>query len=223
MKNWKTYGFEFISIFIAVISAFALSNWNEARRDKNTENKILTEIYHGLEKDLEDIKVNMFGHEIGNDAVVYFKNLIANKPVSQDSFKIYYFTLTRDFISIQNTSGYETLKSKGLEIIKDDSLRTKIISLYEYDYNILRKLEEDYFEMQFYENYFQEINRSIAKNLKFDENKNMIGINTPLKISKDEEKIVLTYLYKIQTNRNFILSLYSEVKGKVEKLMTELK
>ncbi|WP_417612232.1 hypothetical protein [Owenweeksia hongkongensis] len=50
-NSWRKNGFEFLSIFIAVVSAFALNNWNENRRDAHSENKILMEIYNGLEKD----------------------------------------------------------------------------------------------------------------------------------------------------------------------------
>jgi hypothetical protein len=222
IKNWKKYTFEFLSIFIAVISAFALNNWNDNRNSRNAESKILSEINNGLEKDLEDARLNIIGHKMGMQAADYFRNLIANKPISKDSIMFHYFNLTRDFVSIQNTSGYETLKSRGLELIKNDSLRTKIISLYEYDYNTLRKLEEDYYELQFQENYFKELNSSISKNLKFNEDKLITGINVPLNIRQDEEKTILTYLWKIKTNRNFILQYYSEVEGKIEKLRTEI-
>ena len=64
--NWKQYGFEFLSIFIAVISAFALSNWNDNRRDHRAETKILTEIYNGLEKDLAaNFQFSSGGHIAG--------------------------------------------------------------------------------------------------------------------------------------------------------------
>ena len=222
-KNWKKYTFEFLSIFIAVISAFALSNWNDNRNNRNAENKILSEINIGLEKDLEDVRLNVVGHKVGIKAIDFFREILADKPISKDSLLGYYFSLTRDFISIQNTSGYETLKSRGLELIRNDTLRSKIISLYEYDYNTLRKLEEDYNEMQFQENYFKEINNSIAPNLLFNEDKLIIGINVPLKISQNEEKKMLTYLWKIQVNRNFMLQYYSEVESKIEKLRSEIK
>jgi hypothetical protein len=222
LKNWKKYTFEFLSIFIAVISAFALNNWNDNRNNRNAESKILSEINNGLEKDLEDARLNIIGHKMGMKAADYFRNLIANKPISKDSLMFHYFNLTRDFISFQNTSGYETLKSRGLELIKNDSLRTKIISLYEYDYNTLRKLEEDYYELQFQENYFKEINRSISQNLQFNEDKLITGINIPLNIGQHDEKTILTYLWKIQANRNFILQYYSVVEGKIEKLRTEI-
>lgn len=222
IKNWKKYTFEFLSIFVAVISAFALNNWNDNRNDRNAENKILTEIKNGLAKDIEDMRLNELGHKMGINAVNYFRNILADKLVSKDSMMFHYFNLTRDFVSAQNISGYETLKSKGLELIRNDSLRTKIVSLYEYDYNTLRKLEEEYYELQFQENYFKEINSLIAQNFEFNQDKMLIGITTPLKLESDKENIVLIYLMKIQINRNFILQYYTEVKQKIEQLQLEI-
>lgn len=222
IKNWKKYTFEFLSIFVAVISAFALNNWNDNRNDRNAENKILTEIKNGLAKDIEDMRLNELGHKMGIDAVNYFRNILADKPASKDSMMFHYFNLTRDFVSAQNISGYETLKSKGLELIRNDSLRTRIVSLYEYDYNTLRKLEEEYYELQFQENYFKEINSLIAQNFEFNQDKMLIGITTPLKLESDKENIVLIYLMKIQINRNFILQYYTEVKQKIEQLQLEI-
>lgn len=223
MKNWKKYSFEFLSIFIAVISAFALNNWNENRKNNIAESKILTEIYNGLEKDLNDIDENLLGHKMGNQSVNYFRDFISKKPIEQDSLLMYYFSLTRDFISIQNTSGYETLKSRGLELIKDDTLRTKIISLYEYDFNYIRKLEEEYYEMQFQQNYFKEINQTLSKCFIFDSNNKIIGIDINKKIEEDEKRIILTYLWKIKTNRNFVMSYYEKTKLKIIDLMKNIK
>ena len=214
-KKWKKYAFEFLSIFVALISAFALSNWNDNRKDSLSENKILTEISNGLEKDLDDIKLNIDGHKTGISACNYFRDVFAGKNIETDSLMFHYFNLTRDFVSIQNTAGYETLKSKGLELIKNDSLRLKIISLYEYDYNTLRKLEEEYTEMQFQENYFKEINEELAPNFKIDSNGNITGIDLPIKIQENKRNKLLLYLWKIQSNRIFILQYYSEIEKKI--------
>ena len=214
-KKWKKYAFEFLSIFVALISAFALSNWNDNRKDSLSENKILTEISNGLEKDLDDIKLNIGGHKTGISACNYFRDVFAGKNIEADSLMFHYFNLTRDFVSIQNTAGYETLKSKGLELIKNDSLRLKIISLYEYDYNTLRKLEEEYTEMQFQENYFKEINHSLAPNFIFNDENLIMGIELPLKISNGEKKVFLLYLMKIQGNRNYIMNFYNQIEEKV--------
>jgi glutaredoxin-related protein len=212
----------FFSVFIAVLSAFALNNWNDNRKNHNAEEKILTEILKGLEKDLEDLKNNETGHKRGLRATVLFQDLLDNKAMPKDSLMIHYSNLTRDFISIQNTSGYETLKSRGLELIKNDDLRSKIISLYEYDYEILRKLEEEYYESQFQENYFKDINDLVAKNLEFDDNKEVSGITIPINITANEEKVFLTYLWKIKRNRTFILNYYPKVIAKIESIRQEI-
>lgn len=223
MKNWKKYGFEFLSIFIAVVAAFALNNWNDNRRASLSENKILIEISNGLVKDLDDIRNNIKGHEYGISACKYFRNAFGNNEVKFDSLMMNFYSLTRDFVSIQNVAGYESLKSKGLELIENDSLRLQIISLYEYDYNILRKLEEEYNEMQFNENYYKEFNQNLAPNFQFNDDQHIVGINSPLQISPEQKKILLVYLWKIQTNRVFILQFYSEVEHKINKIRENIK
>jgi len=215
-KDWMKYGVEFLSIFIAVVSAFALNNWNENKNNRAVEHRILTEINNGLDKDLGDLKLNETGHQQGVDAISYFKRMIAKQTVAKDSFLFHYLNLNRDFVSIQNTSGYKVLQSKGLEIIRNDSLRSKIIALYEYDYITLRKLEEEYGELQFQDNYFKEINEALAPNFEFDADKKLIGIILPLKIDKQNEAIILSYFWKMNLNRNWIMKLYAEVKDHVD-------
>jgi len=220
--SWKKYGIEFLSIFIAVLSAFALNNWNDNRRDSNTENKIIAEISNGLRKDIEDIKTNIGGHQEGIRACKFWRNVIEGKQVALDSVEKHYLNLTRDFISIQNTSGYETLKSRGLELLKNDSLRSEIISLYEYDYKILRKFEEEYDEMQFHKNYFKELTIYLGPNLVFDEKGKVSKLDLPLEMSQTDKNILLTYLWKIQLNRSFVLHFYSDVATNVKQLLDRI-
>lgn len=216
--NWRNYAMEFISIFIAVISAFALTNWNENRREEEAATKILIEISNGLQKDLEDIRINVYGHKEGVKACQFWRKVLSNEEVNYDSLNQHYLNLTRDFFSAQNNSGYETLKSRGLELLENDSLRFDIISLYEYDYESLKMMEENYYEMQFQENYFKEFNDIIAPNFEFDSLGNMASIQQPLNISPKETKLILTYLWKIQVNRNFILRYYSSMEEKIKSI-----
>ena len=216
--NWRKQGFEFLLIFIAVISAFALNNWNENRKTEDSENKILTAIANGLDKDINDIRSNKLGHKKGISACVYFRKLLTNQEVNSDSLLVQYENLTRTFISIQNVAGYETLKSQGLALVKNDSLRLQIISLYEYDFNALRKLEEEYSEMQFQDNYFKDINNALAPNFQLDDSGNIKGIDLPLDLSENERKILLVYLWKIQNNRSFILTYYSDIENKINSI-----
>ncbi len=198
---FKKYFSEFALIFISVILAFALTEWSNNQGKKISEEKIFLEILNGLKKDSIDLTGNIDAHKNGIKACKYWRKVITDNKADKDSLIGYYFLLTRNVISIQNISGYETLKSKGLETIKNDSLRAKIINLYEFDYQVMKKFEEDYKENQFFDNYFFQINEKIAPNLKFDSNGNIYDINLPLTITNSEKNILLSYLWKIQMSR----------------------
>ena len=214
-RKWGSYLFEFSSIFIAVVAGFALSNWDEDRRDEYIGLNILQEISNGFALDIEDVNINMRGHRVGVRACNYFRDIINNKPVDQDSLRRFYSSLLSDVISIQNTAGYESLKSKGLETIKNESLRFEIISLYEFDFNVLKKFEEEYYEMQFHEIYYKEINNLIAPNFNFDTLGNIASIAMPLKLNNKDKNLLLSYLWKIERNRNFMLRQYNGIEQKI--------
>ena len=202
---------EIILVVIGILIALQINNWNENRKENIIENKILVEVSKGLKEDLIDIKENMNAHRAGLQACKYYYNMFTNKPVQPDSINYYYGYLTRGYISIQNKSGYESLKSRGLEIIKDDSLRNDIIKLYEQDYPFIMKLEEQDPEGNFFDNYFKEINNHISPNLVFNNYGEIETIKLPLNVSEIEQKKILSYLWKIKNDRIFILDTYSKV------------
>lgn len=222
-EKYSKFGFEFLSILIAVLSAFALNNWNENRKDRSSEVKILSEIYKGLEKDLSDISLNIYGHKLGIDACTFWRSqVIGDKTRSTDSLYMHYKNLTRNFITEQNTSGYENLKSKGLELVRNDSLRYKIISIYEYNYKSVTKLEEEYSGLQFHKIYFTEITRILSPSYIFDTNGKISGIKTPIFLTPNDHNILFTYLDQIQYNRAFALGFYKILEANVASLMDEI-
>jgi len=221
-NNWKNYLFEFLSIFIGVSLAFALSNWDENRRDALAETKILIEIKNGLQLDLQDVDQNIMGHKKGVETCNYFRKLIEGSNFNPDSAAFNYFYLLRDFISIQNKSGYESLKSRGLGLVKNDSLRLEIISLYDFYYEIIEKLEENYDEKQFNKNYYLEINNMLAEYMDFDEKGQLIRINHPKNLTKKERKKLLSYLWRIENNREYTLRYYDLMKEKLNHLIKSI-
>lgn len=220
--KWKRYFFEFLSIFIGVSMAFALNKWNEDRRDSQSEQKTLMEIRNGLELDLSDLKHNIAGHDIGIKACNYFRTLIDNQEIDLDTFTFQFHHLLRDYITIQNKSGYESLKSHGLELISNDSLRLEIISLYGFHYEVIQKLEEEYNEMQFYDNYYEIINETLAAYLIFDENGELAGINQPIELTNNEKNKILISLWQIEKNRKFTKDYYVITIEKVKNLILNI-
>ncbi len=218
--NWKKYLYEFLTIFIGVTLAFALTKWNDNNNRFESSEKTLLEIKNGLSLDLYDLSLNRKGHGMGIYACEYFRDYLSNEPINKDSIGIYYRALLRDYLSIQNRSGYESLKSKGLELIKDDSLRLEIISLYDFHFEIIEKLEETYSENQFHRTYFSSVNNMLAEYMVFDKNGKLIDITPPNGLSKKEKKLLLSYFWKIESNRKFTYDYYGAVEEKVRKLIS---
>ena len=220
--NWKKYLFEVLSIFIGISLAFGLNKWNEDRRDAHSESKILSEMGHGLKLDLTDINQNLMGHRQGIESCDFFRQLINNETVPKDSLNFEYFILWRDFISIQNKTGYESLKSKGLELIQNDSLRFDIVELYDFHFEILEKLEEEYSEMQYNKIYFHPMNDLLAEYMVFNDKGELTEIKQPIRLSKKDKNRMLSFLKRMKHSREYRLKYYKIVKGKIEELIVQI-
>lgn len=218
----RRYFYEFLFVFIAVISAFGLKNWDDYRRDSNTEKKILLEIDNGLNKDVLDLRLNEKGHQIGLRACKVWNKILTKGTYKGDSIQEHFLNLTRDFVNVQNVAGYHTLKSKGLELVRNDKLRQEIISLYEYDYNTLRKLEEEYGEMQFQRSYFNVINQILAPQFIFSSGGTITGIKEPFVISESDKNRLRSIILKIYSNRLFVLQMYQQLKFKLRHLQGKI-
>ena len=55
---------EIFSIFLGVTIAFLANHLNETRKDKITEQKILSELKVELTSDISDVQNNINGHEV---------------------------------------------------------------------------------------------------------------------------------------------------------------
>ena len=222
-KKWTKYIFEFLSIFIAVVSAFALSHWNDTRNNQHSEQKILVEIMNSLEIDLKDFKNNINGNRLSLKADSVFRSLLKGEEVSQDSIALQYTLLFRDYIPIVNKSAYESLKSNNLKTVTNDLLRIQIISLYDYYYSIIEKLEYEVPEMKSYKNYFQRTNSLLYPYMEFDENGDLISFTELSHLTENNKKEILSYLWRIRNNRIFKLARYDLIIEEMKKLELNIK
>lgn len=222
-KYLRKFGLEFFSIFIAVISAFALNNWNENRISSHSEQKILSEIKNSLKIDAHDFNNNIYGNKMSLKADSIFRSLLNGNKINQDSIVLYYTILFRDYIPIVNKSAYESLKANNLKTVENDSLRIQIISLYDYYYTIIEKLEYEVPEMKSYKNYFSRINQLAYQFMEFDSNgdlKKIVGID---KLDSTEKQEILSYLWRIRSNRKFKLGRYDLILKEMEKLENNIR
>jgi hypothetical protein len=219
--KWKKYTLEFLSIFIAVISAFALTNWNENRNSRQSEQKILTEIKNGIGIDKQDFEANIQGHNLSLRANYVFRELIKGTNNPQDSIGLFYTSIFRDYTPLINRSGYESLKESGLKTITNDSLRFQIISLYDYHYGIIEILDKVN-EMQSFENYFASINSLLHPYMEFDNQGNLTEITNPKELTETQRKEISSYLWRLENNRKYKLGKYKSIIKVMEKVKSNI-
>ena len=139
--HWKYALGEVILIFFGISLALWFNNWNESLKQHKIELETLQEIRNEILLDTVDVNFNIRGYQstIRSDSIVEQYWLRRLPPDS-----ILYEALVRinaNYSIIFHYSAYLTLQSRGLEVIKNDSLRQAIVRLYDFDYRTVEMYE----------------------------------------------------------------------------------
>ncbi|MBO3700254.1 DUF6090 family protein [Roseivirga sp. E12] len=128
---------EILLVVIGILIALSINNWNEGKKARTYELKMLDEIEDALNQDIPSIERFDSILNIWNKSIIYLTKEVnqANQPSGHwDS--IHYHLETIDQIgifSIYNDGPYEALKSSGMDRISNDRLRNDIARLYSRD------------------------------------------------------------------------------------------
>jgi len=213
---------EIVLVVIGILIALQLNLWKEDAKSVKIEHKILEEIRNGLEKDLADIAHNRRGHTNGIRSCAYWNKVIHGQQLSTDSIDFYYWYLTRSFTLAQNTASYESLKSRGLELITNDTLRLQITNMYQVEYVPMKALEESYSETQFHEAYQVAINRIMAPMLVFNDAGELVSVNTSVQLGDEARNELMSYFWRITRNRQHVLKNYVTLEAQIQQLRARI-
>jgi len=134
-NKYLIYAFgEIVLVVIGILIALQINNWNNERFERRLETDILNEILVNLETDIQNIEIKKGANSAYIKANTKVIEHLKNKRPLTDSLRFYYSKLYGygNFEPIK--VGYENLKSRGLNLIKDQTLRKEISILYEYKY-----------------------------------------------------------------------------------------
>ena len=130
-KKYLAYAFgEIVLIVFGILIALEINNWNNNRQLKTLELKYLKEMISNLTADLSDIEYNIEFNIEKMKSNLAVSTYTRNRLPYHDSLKFHLANLFGSTRFVSNTSAYENFKSKGFEIIKNDSLRGLITELY---------------------------------------------------------------------------------------------
>ena len=128
---------EIILIVIGILFALYLNNLNEIKKLRSAEIKVLKEIQTNLENTKDKFKYVLDTEKRYLQYNYMILDYLDNKKPYSDSLDIAFGTYYWTMSSTPITSGYEYLKSMGLDMIKNDTLREKISFMFESDIKII--------------------------------------------------------------------------------------
>ena len=135
---------EIVLVVIGILIALQLNNWNEIRKTRILETKTLKELRSDLVQNISDIEVNIAKLEEckkANEIVLFHKN---NNLPYNDSLDFHFANLYPyiTFSPIQTT--FNKLNQTGMNLITNDSLRTKISEIYANQFIAYKTFEKTY-------------------------------------------------------------------------------
>ena len=133
---------EIILVVIGILIALSINNWNDEKKSLQRQRDLLTQMKNNLEDNIVQFKRVEKSYENKRESIKIVITHMQNKEKLQDSISDYFWSPFRSGPPNLTMSAYETFKSNGLDIIKSDSIREKIINHYEVIYGGYNKTIE---------------------------------------------------------------------------------
>ncbi|MEH6535895.1 MAG: DUF6090 family protein [Psychroserpens sp.] len=136
---------EIVLVVIGILIALSLNNWKETRQETLQEVKILKQLRADLIDNQEEAEIILSEVKLRlrySDSIILFFN---EKRKLDDSLVTYLTGIRHtSFFNSANTA-YKYIQSEGMNIVSNDSLRTRLTMMYEKEFrNIdLRGIGED--------------------------------------------------------------------------------
>ncbi len=131
---------EIILVVIGILIALSINNVNDFKNQRQKELTLLTEMRQNLQIDLEDLDFNIKGSAERIKANEIILKALQERVPMNDSLKPYYGNILGNFQLSNNTAAWENLKSVGMDLVSDDSLRNAISNLYTVKYTYLENV-----------------------------------------------------------------------------------
>ncbi len=141
---------EIFLVVLGILIAVQINNWNEKEKLKHLEIKTLSELRTSFTSDLRDIHTNLELHRAALNSCEQLLKAFDQKLPYHDSLNPHFGQFSNVSVFINSTGAYEALKSRGMDIISNDSLRTQIVNIHDviYHYLKLNEREFDMYDMQ---------------------------------------------------------------------------
>ena len=128
---------EIALVVIGILIALQINNWNEWRKDRIKEQEVLRELSVNIQFNIDFIKQALEFDSVSSNSCKIMLDAIKEKRPWHDTLTSHVRKALNTTIPTISFSAYESLKSRGIDIIVSNSLRNEIANLYETNYDEL--------------------------------------------------------------------------------------
>ena len=130
---------EIVLVIIGILIALSINNWNEGRKERSIEKRMLEELVENLEFNTEILK-NWINANLKNDrSSEIIISALEYKLPHHDSLNNHFSkSLYIRKLSLISEVGYESIKNAGLEIIQNKQMKKNIVDLFEGSYQVIK-------------------------------------------------------------------------------------
>jgi len=223
-KYFKYAVGEIVLVVIGILIALQINNWNENLKNKKEEISVLKELLSDSKTNLLSLEEDIFLNQRAISSNILISDILINERPYNDSLDIHFGNIQYNTQFTLNTGGYENLKSRGFEIISNDSLRKSIINVYDRwfdfiddlgDMNNTVSLEQFNPSYKFYFKNFKRDFEALYVSFKPQDYEKLIQNNEFLKLIREQK----------YNNEYTIQALYmaiTQIKELITQLETEL-
>ena len=125
---------EIVLVVIGILIALQINNWNEKRKERAFELKMLAEVQKSLQSDIKDKQtvVNLYFKATQNSINELLK-MKENPDYPRDSAMVHLQNVEHIGLFFPYSDGaFEAIKSSGLDKISNDEIRNNMVHLYSY-------------------------------------------------------------------------------------------
>jgi len=123
---------EILLVVVGILIALQINNWNEERKQRVEEIKLLQNFKASLEADTARVNGNIRDFDQRNEYIkILLRHAVADLPY-HDSLSIYFMNSTAIWMPRLDQEVFATLTSTDLNIIKNDTLKKEITSYYSF-------------------------------------------------------------------------------------------
>jgi len=205
---------EILLVMIGILLALQVNNWNEERKKSIDEKALLTQLTITVQSNLDHLEESKMIDYQTMSSINTLIFALENDLPYHDSIASHFYKSIGGKEAVFSTSALESIRSKGVDIIKYDSLRAMILDLFDMTYKTL----EDMWEID-QTSFVNSETPIYMKNFRFMEGKYAIPKDYPSLLNDFEILSLLNWRLEI---RRFSVLEKERAVGKSKDLIKEI-